>query len=84
MKSRKLVLIEWIDSHSPSNRWERVESLSCKPVLATSVGFVMNENREGIQIVAHFTGSEERDIEYAGGAMFIPKCAIRSRKAIKG
>lgn len=66
-----LVYVEWIDSRASNGRWHHVEDMESKPVLMKSVGWVLSETKDHIQIVPHL-GDEDSQ---GAGDMTIPKCA---------
>ena len=74
----KLELIEWYDSHSPAAQaWIKTEDIDHDPLLCTSVGFVINENKHAVSLAAHTAEIE------VSGVMVIPKAVIKKRKKLK-
>ena len=71
----KLVLIEWMDSHS-GRGWQdrdRIES-AAQPLYCKSVGWLLKETKDVAVIVPHISG---RDSMIQGcGDLVIPKRAI--------
>lgn len=78
MPKRKLVLIEWLDSHS-GNGWQTLNKLEEKaePLYCRSVGWLIAETRECKLIAPHIAGEQNGDIMLQGcGDMVIPTKAI--------
>lgn len=81
----KLVLIEWLDSHS-GNGWQRLadieangESIRCK-----SVGWLLSEGNGRKVIVPHISGAESEDtIPYGRGDLSIPEPAIVKMQVLR-
>jgi hypothetical protein len=75
---QKLVLIEWVDSHS-GRGWQMLDELEDKaePLYCRSVGWVVAETEGCKVIVPHIAGEENGDIMLQGcGDMAIPTKAI--------
>lgn len=82
----KLVLIEWIDSHS-GRGWNRVDELidKCEPLLCRSVGWLVAETKDAKIIAPHLSGEDNEGIHiYASGDMTIPTKAIRKMTILRG
>jgi hypothetical protein len=78
MTTRKLVLIEWLDSHSGSG-WKTVEQLErvAMPLYCRSVGWLVAERKECKVIVPHIGGEKNGDAMLIGcGDLTIPTDAI--------
>jgi hypothetical protein len=75
----KLVLIEWVDSHSGRGWQDRSRIEECAQLLrCKSVGWIVSETKEVIVIVPHVSGG---DTMLQGlGDLVIPKCAITKRR----
>lgn len=74
----KLVLIEWIDSHS-GRGWQTLENLesSAKPLYCRSVGWLVSENKKCKVVVPHIAGEKNGDTVIQGcGDLTIPAKAI--------
>ena len=83
--NKKLVLIEWVDSHS-GRGWQSLDELKDKaePLYCRSVGWLVKETRDYKVIVPHISGEENGDIVLHGcGDLMIPKKAILKVKLIK-
>lgn len=76
----KLVLIEWIDSHShrPAG-WRPLEEIEQEgePLTCRSVGWLLHESKSCKTIVPHVSGEKNEDIVLCGhGEICIPTKAI--------
>ncbi len=82
---KKLVLIEWVDSHSGKG-WQSLDELEGKaePLFCRSVGWLVKETRDCKVIVPHISGEKNGGIVLQGcGDLAIPKKAILKVKLIK-
>lgn len=74
----KLVLIEWIDSHS-GRGWQSLDEIKqCARLLyCRSVGWLVSENKDCKVLAPHISGEKNGDIELHGcGDLTIPKKSI--------
>jgi len=74
----KLVLIEWLDSHS-GRGWQELDKLkgASEPLYCRSVGWVASEENGCVVIVPHISGEKNGDtILHGCGDLTIPKKAI--------
>lgn len=74
----KLVLIEWIDSHSGSG-WQPMHEIkkASEPVHCRSVGWLASEDGECKVVVPHVSGEKNGDLVlYGRGEITIPNGAI--------
>ncbi len=74
----KLVMIEWVDSHS-GDGWRQIDEIkaSCGPVYCRSVGWLASEKNGHKVIVPHISGEKNADIVvYGRGDLTIPVKAI--------
>ena len=74
----KLVLIEWLDSHS-GRGWQTTETLkqAAEPLYCRSVGWLFSENKDCKVIVPHIGGEKDGDAMMQGcGDLTIPARAI--------
>ncbi|KKN79665.1 hypothetical protein LCGC14_0338690 [marine sediment metagenome] len=74
----KLVLIEWIDSHS-GRGWRTTEEIErcAEPLYCRSVGWLIKETKQVKVIVPHIAGEKNGDIILQGcGDLTIPTKAI--------
>lgn len=81
----RLVLIEWIDSHSGS-RWQDLDNIKAAngPLHCRSVGWVVAENKKYITLVSSISGEKNENIMLCGtGGITIPKCCITRRLSVK-
>ena len=83
----KLLLIEWVDSHSPTDRWIKLEDLddsSEEPLYCRSVGWLFSETKECLTLLPTIGGEKNKVIaDQAHGIMTIPKKAITSQKVLR-
>lgn len=78
--SKRPVLIEWVDSHSPNCvGWIGPDEVPHHMTTCLSVGYILNEDKKTITLVAHVAGSEADQV---GGVMTIPTCAIVKRNKL--
>lgn len=76
--SRKLVLIEWVDSHS-GNGWQPLNEIAdaAEPVYCRSVGWLVSERNGMTVLVSHISGERNGNVRlYGKGDIAIPKKAI--------
>ncbi len=74
----KLVLIEWVDSHS-SRGWQTFEELELmdEPLKCRSVGWLFYDGKDCKVIVPHIAGEKNANIAHQGnGDLSIPTKAI--------
>ena len=70
-KSKKLVIIEWVDSKGVIDNWEYVEEIKpLKPVKCISVGFLIDDNKKYKTLVQSIGDGQVL------GRMTIPVCSI--------
>jgi hypothetical protein len=82
---KKLVLIEWMDSHS-GRGWQTLDELQEKaePLYCRSVGWIVKETKQCKVIVPHIAGERNGDIMLLGnGDMVIPAKAIVKVTSLK-
>ena len=75
----KLVLIEWLDSHSGARRWQPLREIvrNAEPVICRSVGWLVHDSKRCKVIVPHISGEKnEGVIPYGDGDLSIPAKAI--------
>lgn len=78
-QSPKLVLIEWVDSHS-GRGWQPFERFAevAEPLYCQSVGWLVNENDACKVLVPHVGGEKNGDQMLQGcGDITIPTASIR-------
>ena len=77
-RKRKLVLIEWLDSHS-GRGWQAIAQLQevAEPLYCQSVGWLAVDNKDCKVIVPHIGGEKNGDVMLQGcGDLAIPTVAI--------
>jgi len=83
----KLVLVEWIDSNSPSpQEWQdtdeflesRTETLGCR-----TVGFLMFEAEDRIGLASSMALRDDSQPAQVSGTIIIPKVAITKMRKLK-
>lgn len=81
----KLVLIEWVDSHS-SREWKNLDDhLCCAEVLhCRSVGWLISDTKKGKMIVSSLAGEKDNVIVQGCNSMFIPARAITKVTVLRG
>jgi len=67
----------WRDAYSYDTGWVNPADLRCRPVIVTSVGFVINENEHGI--VLALDSADDGDFNTCG---FIPQSCVVSRMVL--
>ena len=76
-----MVLVEWVDSCSPSRVWGTAESLrTYNPVTVKSVGFLVKDDKRGITIVQGLGAESDPD---ACLPMAIPRGCVKKIKRLK-
>ncbi len=82
----KLVLVEWLDSHS-GRGWQDIDRIegAAEPLYCRSVGWLVAENRDCKVLVPHMAGERNGDAMLQGsGDMTIPVKAIVKMKVLRG
>ena len=73
----KLVFIKWIDSKNGPEGWEYLDGLEAlKPILCSSVGFLIDDNKDYKTIAPTIGGDQVL------GRITIPTCAIKKIKIL--
>lgn len=83
---RKIVLIEWLDSHS-GRGWQDLDTIEEKalPLYCRSVGWLIKETEQCKVIVPHISGEENEDIMLQGcGDLVIPTKSIVKMSVLRG
>jgi hypothetical protein len=83
--NNKLVLIEWVDSHS-GRGWQDLETIEEKaiPLYCRSVGWMIKETEHCKVIVPHISGEENGDVMLQGcGDLVIPTQSIVKMSVLK-
>ena len=81
----KLVLVEWLDSHS-GRRWQDIDRLksAAEPLHCRSVGWLLSDEEDCKVIVAHLSGEKNGGIVLQGsGDIAIPAKAILSVEVLR-
>jgi hypothetical protein len=84
-RKRKLVLIEWVDSHS-GRGWQPIREIeqSAGPVYCRSVGWLVSESGNCKVIVPHVSGEKNGNVvPYGCGDLTIPNKAIVRMKVLR-
>lgn len=82
---RKLVLIEWVDSHE-GRGWRSISDIenTAELLYCRSVGWLISENPDCVIIASHISGEKNEGIKiYACGDMCIPKCSIKKTTVLR-
>lgn len=81
MNNLRLVMIEWVDSHS-SNRWEPIEAVAetAIPLRCFTVGHLVRESKTNIVVVGTISRDENGEIMQATGNISIPKRCVTKKK----
>lgn len=82
---RKLVLVEWIDSHSGEG-WRPLDQIeeAGGPVYCRSVGWLVSEEGDTKVLVSSISGERNGNLRLFGrGDIVIPKRAILRTKVIR-
>ena len=79
----KLVLIEWVDSHS-GRGWQSLDELKDKaePLYCRSVGWLVKETRDCKVIVPHISGEKNGDIVLQGRVPRVTELEYIIKKAM--
>jgi hypothetical protein len=81
----KLVLVEWLDSHSGQG-WQRLHEIAENgaPVLCQSVGWLVSDQKDHKVLVPHISGmGNEGVVPYGRGEISIPAKAIRKLRVLQ-
>jgi len=85
--TKKLVLIEWVDSHSSTDRWNRVSDLEGRAKLlnVVSAGFLIKQTKDVVMLVSgkYAKSHDEELVPWAHGDICIPRKAIKKIKVLK-
>lgn len=52
MRKGQLVIVDWLDAHTPDNGWDAMDPDDFKASPVRSVGFVMNVDKHAISLAA--------------------------------
>lgn len=83
---RKLVLVEWVDSHS-GDRWQDLDKIEedTGPLYCRSVGWLVARRNGTTVLVPHISGEKNGNIRLCGtGEMSIPDRAITKIRRLRG
>lgn len=81
----RLVLVEWVDSHSGKG-WQPMDEIkkNSKLLYCRSVGWVANEDQNCISLTPHLSGEKNDSVVvYCCGDITIPKKSIVKIKVIR-
>ena len=76
----KLVLVEWVDSHSSRDTWTGLDELKGKTrhLHCRTVGWIIEKNKQVLMLASSFSSSERNgEPAHASGDMAIPIEAIK-------
>jgi hypothetical protein len=76
--ARRLVLVEWVDSHSGTG-WQPLDEIAdaANPVFCRSVGWIVSESNGMKVLVPHISGERNENLRLFGnGDIAIPDKAI--------
>lgn len=85
-KARKLLLVEWMDSHS-GDGWQPLDAIerAAGPVYCRTVGWLVSEKNGTLVLVSSISGEKNENTRlYGSGDMAIPKKAITRRLELEG
>lgn len=81
-KSRPIVLVNWLDSCSPSRKWQDMNDMKgYKPLPCSTVGYLMEKRKDAIIIAASM--SNGAGCTEAGDYTAIPRNCVVSIKRLK-
>lgn len=81
----KLVLIEWLDSHS-GRGWQPLDEIQheTEPAHCRSVGWLVAQNKKSAVLVPHISGEKNGDLRLFGrGEITIPTKAVVRMTVLK-
>lgn len=70
-------IVVWNDAHALEHEWTEQKDVECKPLVVTSIGFVVAENELGICLAL-----DQSEDGYYNGIGFIPKSCVVSRQVL--
>lgn len=79
---KRMVLIEWVDSHGATAGWQALEDFQCTALHITTVGFVVAETADAIAVAGSYAEETPETLEQANGVITIPKQAIISSESL--
>ena len=85
-RNRKLVLVEWQDSHS-GDGWQSLDAIAAAatPVHCRSVGWIVSRENETTVLVSHISGEKNGNLRLFGkGDIAIPNNAIVKIRPLTG
>lgn len=81
----KLVIVDWIDSHSGQG-WQRLSDIeqSAKPLKCRSVGWLLVDGKDAKTLVPHISGgSDLRVVPFGTGELTIPTVSILRMRTLR-
>jgi len=81
----KLVLIEWVDSHSGSPGWQPLDQIAeeTSPTKCRSVGWLVRDAAGAKTLVPHISGEKNSDVRpYGRGDITIPNSCITKMRVL--
>ena len=82
----KLVLIEWLDSHSlAGDRWHPLEEIENEagPLMCRSVGWLVKDTKKVKVLVSHISGEANRCVPWAMGEIVIPAGSVVKMRVLR-
>ena len=74
--SKAPVLVRWLDSYGPTGRWLELDEFHAEELVASSVGWIIAQNKNAIVLVPHLIDGNERAARQGCGEMTIPRKSI--------
>jgi len=80
----KLVLIEWMDSHT-GRGWQSLQEITNanNTITCRSVGWLVSENKTCKVIVPHISGEKDGVVPYGCGDISIPASSITKFEVLR-
>ena len=78
MTKKRLVLVEWLDSHA-GRGWQQIDRIAAaaEPLYCQSVGWLLSDTKDCKVLVPHIGGERNGDQMMQGcGDLVIPKKAV--------
>lgn len=86
-RPRKIVEVTWVDAQTPDHGgWEDasiLERFKNQGALATTLGFLISRDKNGIAVAASITYDLEGEVDQISGTFIIPAGMIRKVRILK-